>query len=246
MDHRAWLEDGRELSEIVLNAFRHQRMDHLCPRFSCGDGCVCSTPFGINEWITVVFLNGTAAHPVCSTPFGINEWITADSVTAFGTVGYVRHFHVSPPILQFAASKDHSSSSTLQFFSDKHHIQASSFPRTRRKLLPLQRLWSLEPESPSTTHRCLIMRSETWMPDQPNPIDHLLNAEAPSQHRRHTSASQANRLLGPSLDSAPSAVFPAPPDPVGNGRYCIESVSHSPPEFLPLCEGALGRGRRTQ
>ena len=76
----------------------------------------------------------------CSTPFGINEWITADSVTACRTVGYVRHFHVSPPILQCAASKDHSSSSTLQFFSDKHHIQASSFPRTRRKLLPLQRL----------------------------------------------------------------------------------------------------------
>ena len=37
---------------------------------------MCSTPFGINEWITVVFLNGTAANPVCSTPFGINEWIT--------------------------------------------------------------------------------------------------------------------------------------------------------------------------
>ena len=36
----------------VLNAFRHQRMDHTTTRVSGSSCFVCSTPFGINEWIT--------------------------------------------------------------------------------------------------------------------------------------------------------------------------------------------------
>ena len=131
---------------VVLNAFRHQRMDHQggviqvsspvagAQRLSASTNgsrprqthslivCLCSTPFGINEWITRdraaslpvrVVLNafrhqrmdhrpqlaertqGSCAQRLsastngsreeedwdyctsrCSTPFGINEWIT--------------------------------------------------------------------------------------------------------------------------------------------------------------------------
>lgn len=155
-------------------------------------------------------------------------------------------FHVSRRFLQFAASQDHSSGSNLQFFSEKHNVQASSLPRTRRKLLRLQRLVVIAAAKSATTPRCLIMQSETWMPDQPNRIDHRLNAGAPSRHTSHTSASPTDRLPFPSHDSTPSAAFPVPPDPGGNGRYCIESVSHSLPEFLQPCEVALGLGRRTR
>ena len=37
----------------VLNAFRHQRMDHGIRIVLFFDCYWCSTPFGINEWITV-------------------------------------------------------------------------------------------------------------------------------------------------------------------------------------------------
>ena len=36
----------------------------------------CSTPFGINEWITELALLPPSTRIACSTPFGINEWIT--------------------------------------------------------------------------------------------------------------------------------------------------------------------------
>ncbi len=36
----------------------------------------CSTPFGINEWITRSGGGRVVALSMCSTPFGINEWIT--------------------------------------------------------------------------------------------------------------------------------------------------------------------------
>ena len=36
----------------------------------------CSTPFGINEWITIRLQLKDYGDLVCSTPFGINEWIT--------------------------------------------------------------------------------------------------------------------------------------------------------------------------
>ena len=155
-------------------------------------------------------------------------------------------FHVSRRILQIAASEDPSSSSNHQFFSAEFNVQASSFPRTRRKQVPPHRLTVTAAANSATTHRCLITRSGMWMRDQPNRTDHRLNAEAPSRRMQHTSASQADRLLGPSHDSTPSAAFPMPLDPVGNGRYCIESASHSLPGFLPLCEGALGLGRHRQ
>ncbi len=93
---------GFLLQMHVLNAFRHQRMDHtplsVSPAAeagaqrlsastngsqemklrSCAGVVACSTPFGINEWITRQaserFLQFRNA--LCSTPFGINEWIT--------------------------------------------------------------------------------------------------------------------------------------------------------------------------
>ena len=37
---------------------------------------MCSTPFGINEWITSDQCILTVCRLACSTPFGINEWIT--------------------------------------------------------------------------------------------------------------------------------------------------------------------------
>ena len=83
----------------VLNAFRHQRMDHNPLAVDAFADLECSTPFGINEWIThtqnlvfiaLVVLNafrhqrmdhimiheGHDIRHECSTPFGINEWIT--------------------------------------------------------------------------------------------------------------------------------------------------------------------------
>ena len=36
----------------------------------------CSTPFGINEWITRSSRGHHGRLAECSTPFGINEWIT--------------------------------------------------------------------------------------------------------------------------------------------------------------------------
>ncbi len=131
-------------------------------------------------------------------------------------------------------------------FSGKYIVQAPSLPRTRRKPLPSHQLTVISAAKSATTQRYLITRSERSMPDQPNPIDHRLNAEAPLQHKQRTSALPADRLLDPSHDSVPSAVFPMPHDPGGNGRYCIESASHSLPGFLPLCEGALGLGRHRQ
>ena len=88
---------------LVLNAFRHQRMDHAKRNGHDAIVGMCSTPFGINEWITRIVLCGTsaatsaqrlsastngshrltggasAAGTGCSTPFGINEWITWSS-----------------------------------------------------------------------------------------------------------------------------------------------------------------------
>ena len=61
----------------VLNAFRHQRMDHVHMVPSVvGIEAECSTPFGINEWITLNTPSDTTLASECSTPFGINEWIT--------------------------------------------------------------------------------------------------------------------------------------------------------------------------
>ncbi len=37
---------------------------------------MCSTPFGINEWITTMPSCSSVLIDTCSTPFGINEWIT--------------------------------------------------------------------------------------------------------------------------------------------------------------------------
>ena len=88
-------------NHTVLNAFRHQRMDHAGVVGNSAGRLACSTPFGINEWITTTFrpqspqsepvLNAfrhqrmdhmaargdMAVSSVCSTPFGINEWITS-------------------------------------------------------------------------------------------------------------------------------------------------------------------------
>ena len=61
----------------VLNAFRHQRMDHIANPLLSVAGLKCSTPFGINEWITVAAQNFHFRIGLCSTPFGINEWITS-------------------------------------------------------------------------------------------------------------------------------------------------------------------------
>ena len=75
MDHIPG-EAGDIVGSIVLNAFRHQRMDHtphLCTTLDTG---MCSTPFGINEWITFRKPFGKVHSRMCSTPFGINEWIT--------------------------------------------------------------------------------------------------------------------------------------------------------------------------
>ena len=83
----------------MLNAFRHQRMDHITLTADPFTSSRCSTPFGINEWITRIrrcntgpevcaqrlsaSTNGSRNRHlipvwaiVCSTPFGINEWIT--------------------------------------------------------------------------------------------------------------------------------------------------------------------------
>ena len=92
-------ELGADVS--VLNAFRHQRMDHLmdlscrfrlnsAQRLSASTNGsqpgmqievrpvdLCSTPFGINEWITPGVEKPNFPVVLCSTPFGINEWITA-------------------------------------------------------------------------------------------------------------------------------------------------------------------------
>ncbi len=95
----------------------------------------------------------------------------------------------------------------------------------------------------ATTHRCLIMRSETWSRDQPSPIDRPWNTEEPSRRMQHTLASPGDRLLDPSHDSTPNAAFPTPPDPIGNGRYCIGYESHRLRGFLQPCEVALGLGR---
>ena len=47
--------DGSKCAwRLVLNAFRHQRMDHNRCRHKSNTTTRCSTPFGINEWITRV------------------------------------------------------------------------------------------------------------------------------------------------------------------------------------------------
>ena len=74
-----WITD-RERGGVddctVLNAFRHQRMDHKRFLAAGWPAEKCSTPFGINEWITTTTERRRAAGVWCSTPFGINEWIT--------------------------------------------------------------------------------------------------------------------------------------------------------------------------
>ena len=104
-------------------------------------------------------------------------------------------------------------------------------------------LWKQQRKNAATTHRCLIMRSGTLSRDQPSPIDRPWNAEEPSRRMQHTLASPGDRLLDPSHDSTPNAAFPTLPDPIGNGRYCIEYESHSLRGFLQPCEVALGLGR---
>ena len=51
MDHERF-QVGQFGNGFVLNAFRHQRMDHIRCRVSGGMSILCSTPFGINGWIT--------------------------------------------------------------------------------------------------------------------------------------------------------------------------------------------------
>ncbi len=93
---------------IVLNAFRHQRNNHLfarrllrprtkrAQRLSASTkqsltGAIedagvskCSTPFGINETITRDAVFGRIGRAKCSTPFGINETITRVPVCPCG------------------------------------------------------------------------------------------------------------------------------------------------------------------
>ena len=88
MDHIPG-EAGDIVGSIVLNAFRHQRMDHtphLCTTLDTG---MCSTPFGINEWITFRQPFGKVHSRMCSTPFGINEWITRGVPLVLGTFSVV-------------------------------------------------------------------------------------------------------------------------------------------------------------
>ena len=73
----------------VLNAFRHQRMDHLYPSVQGGQPYECSTPFGINEWITTGIAAGNEGERRCSTPFGINEWITLRENARHHSPGHV-------------------------------------------------------------------------------------------------------------------------------------------------------------
>ncbi len=69
-------EPPRSSLEDVLNAFRHQRRNHAYKQRNGSLVEVCSTPFGINEGITVKRWELFPIGKQCSTPFGINEGIT--------------------------------------------------------------------------------------------------------------------------------------------------------------------------
>lgn len=104
---------------------------------------------------------------------------------------------------------------------------------------PLRHPELTQPDAASipTSDRSLIMQFETSKRDRPNRTDLRWNAEELCPHTMHTSASQASRPPDPFPCSVPSEVSPMPHDPIGNGRYCIESEFHSLQEFLQLCEG---------
>ena len=90
MDHQRYAVAFRVACQ-VLNAFRHQRMDHHRKKDGSSARTVCSTPFGINEWITTTILEVPSRRRLCSTPFGINEWITQPRIaTAFSVLGAQR------------------------------------------------------------------------------------------------------------------------------------------------------------
>jgi len=61
---------------VVLNAFRHQRKNHQTLRGYFRGLSMCSTPFGINERTTIEAGRRCPSLEVCSTPFGINERTT--------------------------------------------------------------------------------------------------------------------------------------------------------------------------
>ena len=77
MDH--WMHwSRRNESCVVLNAFRHQRMDHTgrdtsdLAQSTCAQRLSASTN-GSRTARAIV----CTVEDLCSTPFGINEWITA-------------------------------------------------------------------------------------------------------------------------------------------------------------------------
>jgi len=61
----------------VLNAFRHQRKEHEVAQGTGPACCSCSTPFGINGRNTRFLLSVLGDYLWCSTPFGINGRNTA-------------------------------------------------------------------------------------------------------------------------------------------------------------------------
>ncbi len=96
--------DNHSVHFRVLTAFRHRRLVHplilgsipatrcaqrlsaseigspIDPRSCRNRAILCSTPFGIGDWFTLLQLAIVDHVRLCSTPFGIGDWFTAELV----------------------------------------------------------------------------------------------------------------------------------------------------------------------
>ena len=89
---------------LVLNALRHQWFRHPHPPLPLPIHLLCSTPYGINGFGTVISPYRDSADDSCSTPYGINGFGTGNG----GTAATLRHraqrltaSMVSAPVTQF-------------------------------------------------------------------------------------------------------------------------------------------------